>query len=172
LLQCPILRRTHLEQAEQKHDDLSKSLPPYDSHYKSQAPAYSPPVGRAASAAASPAEQSTSAVSAASASSDNGKKSKKAAKAPPPLKPTDPHPGDNEYHASLRAWAREKEYMNDNFGGHKGVAVGEPNDPFKVFRWVGRKLRGKPTNGGRSHHWEPSRPGEVADGEVDTHNLA
>src|ERR1700759_2777494 len=88
---------------------------------------------------------------------------KMAEKLPEALKPTDPHPGDDEHMASLREWARQKEFANDNFGGHKGIATGEANDPFKVFRWVGRKLSGQPTDGGRSHKWDtsPLRPDEI-----------
>jgi hypothetical protein len=91
-----------------------------------------------------------------------------------PLKPTDPHPDDDERMASLREFGRERLYANDFYGGHKGSAEGEPNDPFKLFRWIGCKLSGK--------KWEPkseqskidSKPPtepKITRGEVDTHNL-
>jgi len=71
----------------------------------------------------------------------------------------------------LREFAREKEYANDYWGGHKGSVHGEAKDPFKLFRWMGRKLsgdKGKPeglTAGVKPVDW--AKDGEVGRGDVD-----
>jgi len=91
-----------------------------------------------------------------------------------PLAPTDTHPGDDPKTLEFRRWARQRLYANDNFGGHKGVATGPANDPFKVFRWVGRKVRGVSTEGGRSKKWDTSerKEGEVVPGDMESQRIA
>jgi hypothetical protein len=92
------------------------------------------------------------------------------------LSPTDARDGDSPYIASMRAWAKEKEFINDNFGGHKGIAVGEPNDPFKLFKWAGRKMSGKPKPQAKQPEDATARspfdPPIVAVGDMDTSKIA
>ena len=101
-------------------------------------------------------------------------------------RPTDPHPDDDPYLASLRAWAREKEYANDYYGGHKGAVDPDkaPNDPLKPLRWVRRKFSRQEEG---SHAEEGRRPtveergtegrrtsldrGEVWKGDVDSRRV-
>jgi hypothetical protein len=59
------------------------------------------------------------------------------------LRPTDPREGDSPYIASMREWARSKQYARDDFDSHRDVAEREPADPFKLFKWAGRKITGK-----------------------------
>jgi hypothetical protein len=90
---------------------------------------------------------------------------------------------EEERLALLQAFVEEKMYANDNFGGHKGVTNGPPNDPLKVFRWAKRKMAGekdgvwsKLTSEQRAK-WEAHEAGleqakgEVAWGDVDTHTI-
>lgn len=163
------------EKAEYKNDNPPKPPPTYQSASKVKVPAYSSldkAAQSASSTSAAPSAEPSTSAAATESSSAKGKK--KASKAPPPLAPTDPHPGDDAKMAEFRAWGREKLYANDNFGGHKGVATGPANDPFKVFRWVGRKVRGVPTEGGRSKKWDTSArlPGETVEGDVETQRVA
>lgn len=92
-------------------------------------------------------------------------------------------PNEEERLASLREFVEEKMYANDNFGGHKGVADGPANDPFKAFRWAKRKMSGEKGAVWRKMsveqraRWEadgradPDK-GEMGRGDVDTHLIA
>jgi hypothetical protein len=76
-------------------------------------------------------------------------------------------PSEEERLASLRAFVEEKKYAPDYFGGHKGSAQGQPNDPFKPFRWAKRKIEGE-----KGHVWhklteEQRREWEASGGVVD-----
>lgn len=93
-------------------------------------------------------------------------------------------PTEEERLASLRAFAEEKMYVNDYWGGHKGSAEGMPNDPFKVFKWAKRKMSGERGSVWRrlsdeqKAKWEAAggtvdeNRGEVAWGDIDTHTVA
>jgi hypothetical protein len=153
-----------------QNDPIIEHPPEYSHHYKTKPPMYSE------DSPADRAKSTESGASVASTASSSGRKSKRAGKPPPPLRPTDPHADDNEYLASLRTWAREKEYLaDDHFGGHKGASTGDAHDPLQGFRWIGRKIRGKPTNGGKKHEADddtpPTPPDAITDGDVDTHQI-
>ena len=94
------------------------------------------------------------------------------------------HPNEDERLASLIEFAETKKMVADNFGGHKGVAEGPPNDPLKVFKWAKRKIGGEK---GEVWHkmtveereqWEADggganpEKGEVSQGDMDTSRIA
>jgi len=93
-------------------------------------------------------------------------------------------PNEEQRLASLRAFAEEKKYANDYFGGHKGRPEGPPNDPLKVFRWAKKKMSGdgagtwRRMSADERARWEEQggqvdeMEGEVAEGDVDTHQIA
>lgn len=93
-------------------------------------------------------------------------------------------PTEEERIASLLAFAEEKKYAPDFFGGHKGSAEGMPNDPFKAFRWAKRKMSGEKGHVWRRlseeqlREWEAEGGavnealGEVTKGDMDTSRVA
>jgi hypothetical protein len=86
------------------------------------------------------------------------------------LSVTDPHPGDDERTAALRAWAREKEYANDYYGGEKGAVTQEAKDPLKPLKALVRTLSHQKKNedeqkGGPREY---AIDGEIGVGEMDT----
>jgi hypothetical protein len=86
---------------------------------------------------------------------------------------TDSNPIDDKKAANLREFARDKQYANDYFGGHKGSSSGEPNDPFKLFRWIGKKISGQKETPEppKPADYKPPSETDVNKGEIDTHNL-
>jgi hypothetical protein len=73
---------------------------------------------------------------------------------------------------NLREFAHEILYANDYYGKHSGSSVGEPNDRFKPFRWMGSKLSG-PTERPQPSKVDtkPGSEADIGEGEIDTHNL-
>lgn len=82
-----------------------------------------------------------------------------------------------ERRASLQAFADSKLQANDNFGGHKGVAEGPPNDPFKVLKWAKRKMSGEKgqvwskMSAEERAKWEAD-DGPIVHGDVDSSKVA
>jgi hypothetical protein len=94
------------------------------------------------------------------------------------------HPDENERLQSLVEFAETKKMIQDNFGQHKGVVEGPPNDPLKLFKWAKRRIDGE-----KGHVWEkmsdeerakweaeggsanPDK-GEIFQGDMDTSKIA
>jgi hypothetical protein len=84
----------------------------------------------------------------------------------------------------LHEFQYEQEHSADYWGGHKGAVSGPPKDPFKLFRWAGRKLSydedpAKRPPGSPEKWYDRSRSevewakdGEIAKGDVDSSTVA
>jgi len=94
------------------------------------------------------------------------------------------HPNEDERLASLIEFAETKTMIADNFGQHKGVAEGPPNDPLKLFKWAKRRMAGEKgdvwdrMSAEERARWEaegggadPDK-GEVSQGDMDTSKIA
>ncbi|KAF2103451.1 hypothetical protein NA57DRAFT_72427 [Rhizodiscina lignyota] len=77
----------------------------------------------------------------------------------------------------LMQFAEERSMANDYWGGQKGSCEFAPNDPFKPFRWMKRKLSGQKGPSSSSITGENGErtwavDGEIAKGDVDCSRLA
>lgn len=76
----------------------------------------------------------------------------------------------------LQEFQFDRTHANDYYGGHKGAAGQfEPNDPFKPFKWVHRKLsgqKGEVSSSTSTGETKWASESEVAKGDIDTSRLA